>query len=88
MCGGRAEAGMYGRGKVSWGRTGRGGMTVVRWHSGPVGIVPDSMQFMMNLGGRGSNQSHGDSDLHCTRSRATGSGVTLTACTFKYSCGH
>jgi hypothetical protein len=61
---------------------------VVHWRSGPVGIAPDSMQFVMNSGGRGSNQSHGESDLHSTRSRATGSGVTLTARTFKYGCGH
>jgi hypothetical protein len=56
---------------------------VARWRSGLVGIAPDSMQFMMNSGGRGSNQSRGESDLHSIRSRAMGSGVTLIACTFK-----
>jgi hypothetical protein len=63
-------------------------MVVARWRSGLVGIAPDSMQFVMNSGGRGSNQSRGESDLHSTRSQAMGSGVTLTAQTFKYGSGH
>jgi hypothetical protein len=65
--GGRAAAGRYGQGKVSWGRAGGGGTAVARWCSGPVGIAPDSMQFVTNSGGRGSNQSRGESDLHSTR---------------------